>query len=102
MADFNIQRCFGIALAWVVLHYAALFFILKSVFGLLLRRLVLALCSPVLHTQRFLGLLSRGLLLLYAAPFFIFKGVFKRLQRGIRSAFMQPHQRLMMPLVADV
>ena len=55
MADFNIQRCFGIALAWVVLHYAALFFIFKSVFGLLLRRVVLALCSPVLHIQRCFG-----------------------------------------------
>ena len=62
------------------LLYAALFFIFKGVLGLLLRRLVLALCSPVLHIQR----------------------CFWRLHRGVRPAFMQPHQRLMMPLVADV
>ena len=124
-----------------------LILIFKGVLGLLLRRVVLALCSPVLHIQRrfwvalaqgcscfvqpcssyskvflgcscaglfllyaapffifkgFLGLLLRGLPLLCAAPFFIFKGVFKRLQRGVRPVFMQPHQRLMMPLVADV
>ena len=62
------------------LLYAALFFIFKGVLGLLLLRVALALCSPVLHIQR----------------------CFVRLQRGVRPAFMQFLQRMMMPLVADV
>lgn len=97
------QRCFGAALAWgcscfmqpcssyskvfwgcsrvgLFLLYAAPFFILKGVFGLLLR----------------------GLPLLCAAPFFILKSVFGLLLRGVRPAFMQFLQRMMMPLVADV
>ena len=48
----HIQRCFGVALAWVALLYADLFFILKGVLGLLLRKVVPALCSLVLHIQR--------------------------------------------------
>ena len=99
----HIQRCFGTALAWgcpcfmqprssyskvfwgcsrvgLPLLYAALFFIFKGVLGLLLLRVALALCSPVLHIQR----------------------CFVRLQRGVRPAFMQFLQRMMMPLVADV
>ena len=62
------------------LLYAALFFIFKGVLGLLLLRVALALCSPVLHIHR----------------------CFVRLQRGVRPAFMQFLQRMMMPLVADV
>ena len=62
------------------LLYEALFFIFKGVLGLLLLRVALTLCSPVLHIQR----------------------CFVRLQRGVRPAFMQFLQRMMMPLVADV
>ena len=91
MADFNIQRCFGIALAQgcscfmqprssyskaflgcscagLFLLCAALFFILKSVFGLLLRRVVLALCSPVLHIQRFFGVALAWVALALCSP----------------------------------
>ena len=78
------------------LLYAALFFIFKGVLGLLLLRVALALCSPVLHIQRcfwgcscvgcpyfmqpcssyskvFFSCPYVGLSLLYAALFFIFK-----------------------------
>ena len=77
---FIFKGVFGLLLRGLPLHYAALFFIFKGVLGLFLRGLVLALCSPVLHIQR----------------------CFWRLQRGVRPAFMQFIQRLMMPLVADV
>ena len=92
----------GCSCAGLPLLCAALFFIFKSVFWLHLRGLPLLYAALFFIFKGVLGLLSRGLLLLYAAPFFTFKGVFKRLQRGVRPAFMQPHQRLMMPLVADV
>ena len=77
---FIFKGVFGLLLRGLSLLYAALFFIFKGVLGLLLLRVALALCSPVLHIQR----------------------CFVRLQRGVRPAFMQFLQRMMMPLVADV
>ena len=92
---------------WLHLHglpllYAAQLFIFKGIFSCPCVGLSQLYAAPFFIFKGVLGLLSRGLLLLYAAPFFTFKGVFKRLQRGVRPAFMQPHQRLMMPLVTDV
>ena len=103
---------------------AALFFIFKGVLGLLMRGLPLLYAAPFFILKGVLGCSCVGMPLLCAALFFIFKGVFGlllrglpllyaalflhiqrcfgRLQRGVRSAFMQPLQRLMMPLVADV
>ena len=76
----HIQRCFGVALAWVALALCSPVLHIQRCFGVALAWVALALCSPVLHIQR----------------------CFWRLQRGVSSAFKQPHQRLMMPLVADV
>ena len=47
---------------------AAPFFIFKGVFGLLLRKLVLALFSPVLHTQRFFGVALAWVVLALCTP----------------------------------
>ena len=81
---------------------AALLFIFKGVFGLLMRRLVLALCSPVLHIQRCFRVALAWVALALCSPVLHIQRCFWRLQRGVSSAFMQPHQRLMMPLVTDV
>ena len=121
---FILKGVLGLLLRGLPLLYSALFFIFKSVCGLLLRGLSLLYAALFFIFKGVLGLLLRGLPLLYAALFFIFKGVlglllrrlvlalcspvlhiqrcFWRLQRGVGPAFMQPHQRLMMPLVTDV
>ena len=57
-------------------------------------------CSS--YSKVFWGCSCVRLSLPYAALFFIFKGVFGGYCVGVRPAFMQPHQRLMMPLVTDV
>ncbi len=89
--------CVGLSLL-----YAALFFILKGVFGLLSRKVVLALCSPVLHIQRCFGVALAWVALALCSPVLHIQRCFVRLQRGVRPAFMQFLQRMMMPLVADV
>ena len=121
---FILKGVLGLLLRGLPLLYSALFFIFKSVCGLLLRGLSLLYAALFFIFKGVLGLLLRGLPLLYAALFFIFKGVFGvalawialalcspvlhiqrcfwRLQRGVRPAFMQFIQHLMMPLVADV
>ena len=84
------------------LLYAALFFIFKGVLGCSCVGCSCFMQPRSSYSKVFWGFSCVGLFLLYAAPFFIFKGVFKRLQRGVGPACMQPHQRMMMPLVADV
>ena len=76
----HIQRCFWVALAWVAL----------------------ALCSPVLHVQRCFLAATAWVALALCSPVLHIQRCFWRLQRGVRPAFMQFLQRMMMPLVADV
>ena len=97
------QRCFGAALAWVALALCSPVLRIQRCFGVALAWGCPCFMQPhSSYSKVFWGCSRVGCSCFMQPPFFIFKGVFKRLQRGVRPAFMQPHQRLMMPLVADV
>ncbi len=96
------QRCFWVALALVALALCSPVLHTQRCFGVALARVALALCSSVLHAQRCFWVALAWIVLALCSPVLHIQRCFWRLRRGVRPAFMQFLQHLMMPLVADV